>query len=150
MNYVRTAALVFVVLLFPAGYLKGCSDEKERFDDFKTMVEATGKAQEERTAARIAHDELLKEEADNDHQVALAELRAHVKRLRRDADRSVLPATPAGSKCPDGQTCYDLGELDRAVREYTAGLRALADQCSQMIVELETARKWAHGRERGP
>lgn len=151
MNYLRLAGIVLVVLLFPLGYLKGCSDEKERFEAYKGQVAAVGKAQEERTAARVALDNLLKEEADEDNRAAHARLQSAIGELRRErARRSIVPAAPAASKCPDGQACFDRTELERAIEHFRDGVRGLADEGSAVMIDLDTAKEWAHGRARSP
>lgn len=146
MNYIRLAALVFVVLLFPAGYLKGCADEKERFDDFKAMVEAAGKAQEDRTAARIAHDGLLKEEADEENRMARDRLLAAIRKLR--SERPSGSFVPAAASCTDrpAAACLDRAILERAIRDLDAGVQGLVDEGSSAVTDLDSAKRWAHDR----
>lgn len=136
--YIRMAAIVFVVLLFPAGYLKGCADEKERFDTFKAEVEAAGKAQQERTKATIAEDRKRKEKADEEHAAAIADL----ARKLRDA-RSRPVSTPAACPSdPDGANRYR-AEFERAYRDLVAGLRAEGERCSKAVIDLNTPKRWA-------
>lgn len=127
--------------------------EHEAFAWFKAKVAAEGEIAKQRAQAIAAHDELLKEEADSGHQIALDKLHADLERVRheRDAARSsFLSAAPAGSKCPDGQTCFDIAELERAYGSLVVDLRAIADEGSEIAVDLQTAQRWAHGRERSP
>jgi hypothetical protein len=142
-NYLRLAGIVLVVMLFPLGYLKGCSDEKERFEAYKGQVAAVGKAQEERTAARIALDNLLKEEADEDNRAAHARLQSAIGELRRErARRSIVPAAPAGATSPDRIT-FDRAALDRAIRDFDSELTRIIESCDGQRIGLDTAKKWA-------
>lgn len=97
--YIRLACIVFVMALFPAGFVTGCLDEKERFDAYRTKVDLAGEAQESRTRARIALDNLLREEADSDHHgriAALTTARDTALASLRDARRgsSIVPRIP--------------------------------------------------------
>lgn len=98
-EYLRIAAIAFVVALFPAGFITGCIDEKERFDAYKSVVAATGKAQEERTADRIASDRATKARVDRDYAARLDRLtrdRADASaKLHEYASRSIVPTIPA-------------------------------------------------------
>lgn len=124
LNYVRVALLVFVVALFPAGFITGCVNEKERFDAYKALAAATGKAQEDRTAAHIANDKQAKQESDRAYQKKLSRLRADhdldLARLRADADSSLLSAVPDAAGRGDfvrpATLCYDRDKLDAGLR----------------------------------
>lgn len=123
--------------------------EKVAFAKFKTEVKAAGDAQNARAKAIAAHDELLKEEADNDHEVALAGLRADIARLRRERDDSrsgELPPAPSGSSRPD-LFCVERAEYQREDGELAARLRAgargLADEGTEATVNLDSAKRWA-------
>lgn len=145
MNYLRIALLVFVVALFPLGYMKGCSDEKERFDAFKESVAAVGKAQEERTKERTAADKAAKEKADEENRVARDRLLATIGKLRRErAGSSFVPAAPS---CPErpASACLDRAELERALRNLDAGVQGLVDEGSKAVTDLNTAKRWAQG-----
>lgn len=124
-------------------------NEQAAFVFFKAEVAAIGKAQKERAAAIAAHDELLKEEADHDHTVAVGKLHADIERVRHERDsarRSFLSAVPAGSRCPDGQTCFDRAEYLDAYRDLVSEVRGPADEGSEIAVDMQTAQRWARGR----
>jgi hypothetical protein len=99
---IRIAAIIFVLLLFPLGYLKGCSDEKEDYDAFKATVAAAGKAQEDRTKARIADDKKAKERSDRDYQERIDRLNNLASRqhdeLQHAASSSIVPTVPAAPR----------------------------------------------------
>lgn len=135
------------------GYVKGCTDEKERFDSFKASVEAVGKAQEAATKARIANNKKAKEEIDAQNVKALAGLSARLadarRRLREYASRSVVPAAPTTSGRPQGEVCYDNAELGRRVDE---ALRTFQERTLELIRRGEEAmidrKSWSDWSER--
>jgi len=124
-----------ILALVAGAYVKGCSDEKERFDRFKGGVEAVGKAQEERTAERIRRDKQLQLEAENAHKAALNKLTGqyerYIARLRDNPGRGNVPTTgtSTGYVVREGDICFDreqlasgMGEADRILREGAARL----------------------------
>lgn len=125
MQYIRIAVIVVVVLLFPAGYLKGCSDEKERFDSWKGAQEAIGKAQEDRTIARITSDRQSKEASDNVYKVRIDRLNTlagslsdELQRRSRSSIVPPIPAPPAGSgagEIPSGIVCFSRDRLSEGI-----------------------------------
>lgn len=118
------------------------------FATFKAQVVAAGEAQEKRTAAISAHDELLKEEADHDHEAALTKLRADVASLRaRRPDLGILPPATAGAGRAD-VACFDRGALESALRALVADVRGFVDEGSEAVVDLNSAKLWASERDR--
>lgn len=152
-QYIRLAAIVAVVLLFPAGYLKGCSDEKERFDEYRGAVEAVGQEQEKRTAARIADDNRLREEADHDHQEALRRIDARgvaaLARVRDElARRSIVPAVPqAPGGGDDPPACFDRGRLNAelvgVLERHAERLSRIAREGEGTAAAFATCQAWA-------
>lgn len=114
---------------------------------FKTEVAALGKKAESDKNAKEAADQLKKEKADAENSAALAVLAGDIKRLRdeRDSRASTIPERPAGSKCPDGQACFDRAELERALRDYRSEVRRLVDEGAAVTIDLNTAKRWAQG-----
>ena len=116
------------------------------YNQFKGGVAAIGRAANERNAKQALADLKSKERADEENVRTSTRLRADIKRLRDDNDRARgdrLPDSPAGSKCPEGQVCYDREELQRADRERRAAIRKLADEGTEIETDLNTARQWA-------
>lgn len=154
--YIGAAKVIIVVLLFPAGFVAGCTDEKERFDAYKAQVEAAGKAQEDRTEARIAHDNLLKEEADSDHQERLDSLNSELARMRvqlAHAGSGIVPTVP---KPPGGREGVDGGDavvcfardrlaegVERAFQRFAAGSIGSLQFGARAIATSETCSGWA-------
>lgn len=144
--YIRIAGIVIVLLLFPLGYLKGCSDEKEDFDAYKATVAAAGKAQEERTKVRIAEDKKAKEKADAEHDKVLAALNARIASLRaRRTDSGFMPPATPGTASPDVAT-FNRSELERALRTLDSEVQGIADEGSKAVIDLDAAKAWAQGR----
>jgi hypothetical protein len=133
--YVGAACLI-------AGFAYGWHVESNRFAQYRGAVEAAGKAQELRTEARIAHDGLLKEEADEDNRQAHDRLAATIARLRRDAGSRVLPTAAACPASPEGADRLR-ADHQRAYRDLVDGLRAEALRGDKSIVDLNTAKEWA-------
>ena len=136
--YLRFAMIALVVALFPAGFIAGCMDEKERFDHWKALQAAAGEAQEKRTKERIANAKQAKQEADRAHQKKLSDLRARhavaVARLRADASRSVLPPVPDAAGRSDfvrpETACFDRDKLDAGIR---GSLQRFAERSAEIV-----------------
>ena len=120
--------------------------EKQAFASFKDQVKVIGEKAEREAAATKMADKLAKDTADAENAAAVARLNTAVAKLRRERDSargSIVPAAPAGSKCPDEQACFDRASLESALRELAAGVRGLADEGAALEADLNTARKWA-------
>ena len=124
------------------------------YNQFKGGVKSLGSAAEQAAAKRRLLDLKEKEYADAKNATDLAAARAAVARLRalaaqRDSRGGSVPAAPAGSRCPDGQVCFDRAEYQRAIGKFYTGARGLADEGTQVSTDLNTAREWA-GHRRAP
>lgn len=141
-------ALVVGGLAFYAGLMRVERDAvKAEYAEFRTKVAQAAEAAAEAALKKTIADEQKKEKADAENAAALATLAGTIKRLRdADADRNLVPAAPAGTKCPDGQACFERAELERALRGYQEGVRGLVDEGSEIAVDLDTAKAWAKER----
>ena len=121
------------------------------YNQFKGGVETAGRLAKAKADATVKADKAAKETADEENSRSLATARATISKLRADAAKrdtrggSVSPA-PAGSRCPDGQTCFDRAEYQRAIGEFDSGARRLADEGTKVTTDLNTAREWATRR----
>ncbi len=115
---------------------------------FVAETRAAGEAAQKAVAMKEAADQQRKEQADRENSTTIAGLRADIKRLRHDNDAARSPVPPAapGARRPD-LACFDRAELESALRGFLAEARAIADQGSEAIVNLNTAKAWA---QRGP
>ena len=154
MNYLRLAiaAGMAVLLIACAALFHAWRDEAETFASFRGAVEAAGRAQNERTAERVKGDKARKEASDASYQVALTALGNDLGRLLNTPRPGirVLPPSPAGSRCPDGQRCFDRGEFDSALREHQEREESIDEDAARLIGEgatlklrLDTAVRWA-------
>lgn len=112
---------------------------------FVSQTAAAGEAQKAANALTAYNDLKRKEKADEENRRTVAALRASVERLRSDfrpGGGAAAPA-PAGSKCPDGQACFDRAEYLRADGVFVEEARGIADSCTAMNIDLDTAKRWA-------
>ena len=118
-------------------------------DEVRAEWSEANKKAEASARAKEAADRTIKEKADAENTASVARLNADVAKLRNERDRrnsTKLSAAPAGSKCPEGQACFDSASFESAYGELVADLRAKADECSAVTTDLDTAKKWAKGR----
>ncbi|MHB8388024.1 MAG: hypothetical protein ACYDBH_00420 [Acidobacteriaceae bacterium] len=121
-----------------------------QYNQFEGGVAAIGHASQLALAKRIKDDNAAKEKADENNQTRIATLDRTVARLRRDAAArnsrgGSTGAAPTGSRCPAGQTCFDTAQYQRAFGTFDSGARRLADECSQVEIDLGTVRDWYNG-----
>lgn len=125
------------------GYVKGCTDEQQRFAAFRAAVDAVGKAQEQRTRERIALDVKRKKESDRENLRLRADYNLVAKRLRDErASRGLLPARPTAAGGP-AVAAFDWDQLDRAILDYRGAVAQLLEEGDQARIDLDTARRWA-------
>lgn len=149
-------AFGLVAALVLGAYVKGCSDERERHEAFRAQVEAIGKAQHERTLARIAEAKLRKKEADDAHAKEIAALRRRVadaERRMRDAIHAsggpvpAVPGTAESSPSGEGLVCFQRDELDRGIRaaleRFLVGTAGVLSRGDEARTAFKTCAEWA-------
>lgn len=117
-----------------------------RFTAFRAGVEERGRQAENDAKKKAEMDRKLQEAADAENRNTIADLRARIKRMRdtgANTSGGSLSTAPAGSRCPEGQTCFDTALYRGAVRGFIEEIRRLADEGAEIAADLETARKWA-------
>ena len=143
---------IFAILaLLAAAYVKGCSDEKERFDQFRAAVEATGRAQEELTKARISQSQSITTEQNDAYEKKLAELSITNSglraRLRTDTSRGVVPPVPSTAQGSPGTICFERDKLNRgilsALDTLLTGVAGVLQRGDEAGVALRTCAAWA-------
>lgn len=123
--------------------------EVAKYNQFVGGVAALGVAAERTAALADATNARNKERADEENRKRTAAVNATIRSLRAardDARRRLLSAAPAGSKCPDGQACFDGADFERAYGKLVGELRAIADEGTQVTTDLNTAKRWATSR----
>ena len=133
-------SVLALVLLAGAGtYIYKCESAMRFAERAAILAEDAKKKADEQAAS----DRQAKEKADAENERTIAGLRANIKRLRQPTSGGSVSANPPGSRCPDGQVCYDKAEYQRADGVFVAGARGLADEGSEIAVDLSTAQTWA-------
>lgn len=118
------------------------------YEAFKDGVRNLGIQARKDNEARAKADKERKEQADAENartraadQRTIAGLRAAA--AKRDSRGGSAAAAPAGSKCPDGLTCFDRAEYQRALGEFDSEARRGADEGTAVTADLNTAKRWA-------
>ena len=118
-----------------------------KFNSFKADVDEKGKVAAKAAKDKEDQDRKRQEKADAENDRTITDLRARIARLREQpgsnfSGGSMSPA-PAGSRCPETQTCFDRAEYQRTDGAFVKGARGLADEGSEVEADLNTARLWA-------
>lgn len=116
----------------------------EYADYRKTIAEGAVKAAEAALKKTIA-DQRKRDEADAENLRLQRDLAAATRRLR-DA-RATGSLVPAAASCPErpASACFNRDALERALRDFDAGIQGLVDEGGRAVIDLDTARRWAEG-----
>jgi hypothetical protein len=118
-----------------------------KFEAFKDTAAALGREAKAAAAAREAADKSRKEAADAENSAALATLASDIAKLRaRRASSGFLPAPGSAATSLD-RVSVKRAELERALRELDTGVQGLFGEGDRAIVDLNSAKKWAHGHD---
>jgi len=112
-------------LLFFAGYYKGNQYQKEKFNAFKTELEAKAKAQDMLNKATEQKNKLIAENVKNEYEARLAALRNYYVGLRH-TDTNKLPRVPDSTS-----TAYAEASHPVFVR-----------QCAETTLQLVSLQDW--------
>ena len=135
------AAAGFYGKIHHDGYAQGTAETQAKWD-------AANRKAEEQSRAKEAADKLAKDSADAEHKAAVDRLNSTISKLRADADKrraSFLPAAPAATTSTD-TACFDRPQYLGAYGSLVEGLRGLANEGSQAVTDLDSAKKWANER----
>ena len=86
--------IVLVAGLFGAGYYKGYSSEKQRFDTFKADLEAQVKAQEAINEATKKQQDIIAKSIRSDYENKLNTLKSYYGGVRQQSSSSTLSTIP--------------------------------------------------------
>lgn len=139
------AALVLASMGF--GYVKGAQHEALKAAKFEAATEALGVAAKQHAEQVAKADKLRKEKADAENKRTITSLRADVKRLRDERTRGGGLSAPAPSAESPDRICFDPAKLSGALRKFDEGVLGLVEGCSESVINLDTAKKWAQENE---
>ena len=145
--YIVLAALLAfggmaVALKVQTSRLASC---KQEFATFEAKVKAEGEAAIAEAKRITSENNARKAEYDKKIRSLRAANADLDRRLRDSAGESSLPpaSTVAGVTQP---ACFDRGQLDAAIRKFTAGTAGIATEGQSAVDELNNAREWANKR----
>jgi hypothetical protein len=117
-------------------------------NQFVGGVEALGREATKEALERDLWNTIHKRKTDEENARSRAAADRTIAGLRadaaaRDTRGGSLSEAPAGSKCPDGQTCFSTSEYQRALGEFDQEARRLADEGTSVTTDLNSAKRWA-------
>ena len=91
--------IVLIGALFGAGYYKGYSGEKQRFDTFKADLQAQVKAQEAINEATKKQQDIIGKSIRSDYENKLSALKSYYSGVRQQSSTSLstLPSSSLGT-----------------------------------------------------
>jgi hypothetical protein len=95
--------IVLVGALFGAGYYKGYSGEKERFDTFKADLQAQVKAQEAVNAATKKQQDIIGKSIRSEYEAKLLSLKSYYSGVRQQSSSNGLSTLPSSTIGLDGK-----------------------------------------------
>ena len=95
--------IVLVGALFGAGYYKGYSGEKERFDTFKADLQAQVKAQEAINEATKKQQDIIGKSIRSDYENKLSALKSYYGGVRQQSSSNSLSSIPSSTIGIDGK-----------------------------------------------
>ena len=116
---------VLVALVFFAGWYKGNSYQKEKFDAFKTELEAKAKAQDMLNKATEQKNKLIAENVKNEYEARLAALRNYYVGLR-NTDTNKLPRVPDSTSTTYAEASHPV----------------FVGQCAETTLQLVSLQDW--------
>ena len=96
--------IVLIGALFGVGYYKGYSGEKERFDAFKSDLEAQVKAQEAINEATKKQQDIIGKSIRSEYESKLSAIKSYYGGMRQQSSSDSLPIVPNSSISFNGET----------------------------------------------
>ena len=96
--------IALVGALFGAGYYKGYSGEKERFDAFKAELEAQVKAQEAINEATKKQQDIIGKSIRSEYEAKLSAIKSYYGGVRQQSSSNGLPTLSNSSISLNGKT----------------------------------------------
>lgn len=165
--FVKQYWRIFAYLaLIAAAYVKGCSDESDRFDEFKTQLRATQAEQARWSAARTKTQQEISAQSGRETTAALTALRSTNdslarELLKRPSGGQQLPSLPKpapGDKDPS-TVCFQRDKLDEGIRAAVGRFQESRDKLlrgslevlqrgDEKVVTLVQCEAWAAEQEK--
>jgi len=115
-----------VIALFGFGYYRGYSAEKERFDAFKSELEASAKAQEKINAQIEQKNKLIATNIKSEYETKIIALRNYYANSLRHTNSNKLPSFSDSSYRVDEKTTDPV----------------FIGQCAETTVQLTSLQDW--------
>ena len=96
--------IVLIAGLFGAGYYKGYSGEKQRFDTFKADLEAQVKAQEAVNESIKKQQDIIGKSIRSDYENKLNSIKSYYGGMRQQSSSDSLPIVPNSTLSFNGET----------------------------------------------
>lgn len=145
--YKYGAYALIAAAIYGFGWLQGAHGEQIKAAKFEAATEAFSVAAKQHAEQVAKADKLRKEKADAENKRTITNLRADVKRLRDNrASGGGLSAPATSAESPD-RICFDPAKLSGALRKFDEGVLGLVEGCSESVINLDTAKKWAQENE---
>lgn len=120
--------IVLVGALFCAGYYKGYSAEKERFDAFKTELAAQAKAQELINESTKKQQSIISKSIRSEYEAKLSSLKSYYGGVRQQSSTNSLSSIPNSTIGLDGKAT----NLELACAYTTQQLVSLQDWITEI------------------
>lgn len=141
------AVLYTALVVVPPSYIKGCSDERSRFEDFKQGVEVLGQAHEQiAKATALRHQNVAQGVQDENSRAlrSLADLYGGL--LNAPPRRSPVPPAPATAAGVEAKVCYSQDDLSRglaeALRSLRTGTYGILRQGDEALIDRASWGEW--------
>ena len=145
--YKYGAYALIAAAIYGFGWLQGAHGEQIKAAKFEAATEALSEAAKQHAEQVANADKLRKEKADAENKRTITSLRADVKRLRDERTRGGGLSAPAASAESPDRICFDPAKLSGALRKFDEGILGLVEGCSEAVINLDTAKKWAQEHE---
>lgn len=120
---------------------------ESEIEDHATFVAETktlGEHAQRQAKEQAEKDRKKQEKANAENKRNHARIAGLLEQLRRfNTSGGAMSPAPTGSKCPEGQVCFDRAEYLRADGKFVEGARVLADEGTAVTIDLDTATSWA-------
>ena len=141
MNPLAIAPWAIAAILAAGGfaYVVHCNNNAR----FITAQKVLAEEQVKRMQEKAARDVKAKEEADAQRTKDTAALQRTIKRLRDANSGPSLVPTAASCAGSTEVAAFQRAELERTLRDFTAGIQELVAEGEQAVIDLDSAKGWA-------